>query len=351
MPSGAKKRKAAKKKKENQYNNPSHPNAGDEDRESDVGENRSPKSQGERDEIAEGSRVKSDEKHVEVGESEDEGSSQSGSNSDDENQSSNPSHPNEDEDRESDVGENMSPKSQGEGDEIAEGSRVKSDEKHVEVGESEDDESDQKHEHDGGSSQSGSNSDDENQGGVINTKAESSIDSTKVDDSVSIEATCNSPMDDSVMGEKITVLIEQVEVDNEQSLSDTVLIEQVEVDNEQSLSDISVDVVQSAIKENGEKKFGTSVEDKISSSLERTIDLSDSNPANNTKSEDPGECVKQEFDDTTALQHYALRPNDGAQHVKDSLVIQPVPPSLYPGEKMSWKSCCGLFEVFTRSAA
>lgn len=185
-----------------------------------------------------------------------------------------------------DVGENRSPKSQGEEEEIAEGSRVKSDEKHVDVGESEDDE---EHERDdGGSSQSGSNSDDENRGGIKNRKAESSIDSTEVGDSASIEATRNSPIDDSAVGEKITLLIEQVEVHNDISVA-------------------APYVVQSA---NEDKK--------LSASLERTIDQSDANPAN-TKSEDPRECVKQEYSDTTALQYNAPRPNN---HVKDSLVIQ-----------------------------
>lgn len=182
-------------------------------------------------------------------------------------------------DGDSDDGENRSPKSQGEEEEIAEESRVKSDDQqHLEVGEI------VKIVDDGGSSRSGSNSDDENRGGMTNKKAESSDDSTKVGDYESlkpIEATSNTPMDDSVVGEKTTLLIEQVEVHNEQSPS--------------HISVTPPYVVQSAVKENGEKKFT-----KISSSsLERTIDQSDANP----------------------------RSNNGAQHVKESPVIQVLSPS------------------------
>ncbi|XP_041989718.1 uncharacterized protein LOC121741089 [Salvia splendens] len=183
--------------------------------------------------------------------------------------------------------------------------------------------------YDGGSSgscgSSSSSSDDENSG-IKKGEAESSIASevsVGVDDSLSgkpVESVCDSTV------ESIAAAIE----------SDVL-----------SQADISVAplVVECTLEGNEGKKLG-SVEERICTSVEEAdvVGSAEITP----KTLDPKECVTQENDDRSTLPRVAL--DNGAQCVKDSNVTQPVvAPSPYPVQKTTWKSCCGLFEMFSGS--
>ncbi|XP_041992639.1 uncharacterized protein LOC121743405 [Salvia splendens] len=100
-------------------------------------------------------------------------------------------------------------------------------------------------------------------------------------------------------------------------------------------------VVECTLEGNEGKKLG-SVEERICTSVEEAdVGSAEITP----KTLDPREFVTQENDDRSTLPRVAL--DNGAQHVKDSNVAQPVvAPSPYPVQKTTWKSCCGLFEMF-----
>ncbi|KAL1560402.1 hypothetical protein AAHA92_10613 [Salvia divinorum] len=180
---------------------------------------------------------------------------------------------------------------------------------------------------DGGSSGScgsSSSSDDESRG-IKKGEAESSIASevsVGVDDSLSrkpVESVCDSTV------ESISAAIE----------SDV-----------RSQADISVAplVVESTLEGTEGKKLGP-VEETICTSVEEAdVGSAEITP----KSLNLKECVTQENDDGSIFPRVAL--DNGAQCVKDSNVTQPVvAPSPYPVQKTTWKSCCGLFEIFSGS--
>ncbi|KAI3456074.1 hypothetical protein Pfo_012737 [Paulownia fortunei] len=348
MPSGAKKRKAAKKKKENQSNNHSNPSSasthsyGDEDvkhqddKESDVGEVSSPGSQ---DHTHQNLLTEGEEEEIEK----------------ERNLTNLPS---------------------------AEGLRIDGGQKHIVLEESvvqverefkfkdESDRKDGRVEHDeatrksydggsSGSSSSSSSSSDNESHGIKNSQAAADIasvvDSVKLADSLSgrsAEAIHSVPIEEA--GDSV---VENIPAADSEKIS--VLCEQVEV-NMISPADISIApyVVESVLKENGEKKL-SSVGDKVGTSLtlvnaalereEETIVQSVDTTATIL---DPKECVTQENDDRLTLPYNAPRAtaDNGAEHEKDSGVTEPLlVPSPCPVQKTSWKSCCGLFEVFSGS--
>lgn len=174
--------------------------------------------------------------------------------------------------------------------------------------------------YDGSSSGSSSNScssDDESQD-IKNRQAASdivSVESVKVADSLSgksVEAIHNSPIaeaGDSVV-ETITVLGEQVEVDVH--------------------SPVARYVVESTLKENGEKKLG-SVEDKtctsvsfVDAALQGKEEAIVQCAENTATTSDPKECVTQENDDRLVSPYNAPRAtgDNGTEHMKDSVVTQ-----------------------------
>ncbi|KAL0328939.1 UNVERIFIED_CONTAM: hypothetical protein Scaly_2326500 [Sesamum calycinum] len=118
-------------------------------------------------------------------------------------------------------------------------------------------------------------------------------------------------------------------------------------------------VVESVFKDNGVKKL-ISFEDKVGSSAVSDVTVSQqteeasSPPAeNNIKIPDQKECVAQETDDRLTLSYNApiATADNGAERENDSGVTEPLlAPAIRPVQTTSWKSCCGLFEVFTGSA-
>ncbi|KAL0442572.1 UNVERIFIED_CONTAM: hypothetical protein Slati_1979900 [Sesamum latifolium] len=202
------------------------------------------------------------------------------------------------------------------------------------------------------SSSSSSSSDDESHG-IKNSEAamdiSSVVDSAKEADSLSamsadsIFSALTKEARDSV-AEKISVLGEQVGVDMSSPTNITV----------------APYVVESVAQENGGKKL-SSVEDKVGTSMACVYDalerkeeaIVQSVQATATVS-DPKECVTQETDDRLTLPYNApsAPADNGAEHKKDSGVTQPLlVPSPHPVHRTSWKSCCGLFEVFSGSGA
>ncbi|PIN13828.1 hypothetical protein CDL12_13556 [Handroanthus impetiginosus] len=113
-------------------------------------------------------------------------------------------------------------------------------------------------------------------------------------------------------------------------------------------------VVESVLNKNDAEK-PSSAEDKVGTSTasadaalerkEEEIVQSVMNTATN-----PNECVTQETGDKLTLPHDAPRPT-GVKHKTNSGVTEPssVPPQ-GPVQRTSWKSCCGLFEVFSGSS-
>lgn len=138
-------------------------------------------------------------------------------------------------------------------------------------------------------------------------------------------------------------------------------------------------VVESTLKQNGKKKC-CSAKERISTS-EPSVNEANAQSAESTPTTlDQKACVTatQENDERSTSPYIASTAavDNGAQHVKDSVVtevcvaFQPVEhihqsrylirsiflqlvaaPSPYPIQKTSWKGCCGLFEVFSSSAA
>ncbi|KAH6825578.1 hypothetical protein C2S53_017550 [Perilla frutescens var. hirtella] len=137
-------------------------------------------------------------------------------------------------------------------------------------------------------------------------------------------------------------------IKKEQAESSIALVESVDVADSY--------VVVSTLEENGGKKFSsvcTSEPSVNAASLgkeEANLQSSECTPT----TLDSKECVSQE-DDRSTSPYIAPRAaeDNGAQHMKDHVVTQPVvaPPFPHPVQKTSWKSCCGLFEVFSGSAA
>ncbi|KAL8032338.1 hypothetical protein ABFX02_13G089400 [Erythranthe guttata] len=67
---------------------------------------------------------------------------------------------------------------------------------------------------------------------------------------------------------------------------------------------------------------------------------------------DPKKCVTQENDDRLTLLHNAPRANDDNEAENEKGVTEPLlAPSQLQVQKTSWKSCCGLFEVFSGSGS
>lgn len=332
MPSGAKKRKAAKKKKGNQSNN--HPNpssasahshAGDEDvkhqddKGSDVGEVSSPASQDHH--RHETLLTEGEEEEIEK-----------------EWNLSNPPT----------VGE------------------LKTDTGHVQKAlesvvrvETEieiDNESGHKDEmksYDGGSSgrsssSSSSSSSDNESHGIKNSESamdiSSVVDSTKVADSLSAmsaDSIFSAPTKEArdSVAEKISVSGEQVGVDISSPTNITV----------------APYVVESGDQENGGKKLN-SVEDKVGTSmaLERKEEAIVQSVQATATISGPKESVAQETDERLTLPYNApsATADNEAEHKKDSGVTQPLlVPSPHRVHGTSWKSCCGLFEVFSGSGA
>ncbi|KAL0398389.1 UNVERIFIED_CONTAM: hypothetical protein Sradi_2182200 [Sesamum radiatum] len=198
------------------------------------------------------------------------------------------------------------------------------------------------------SSSSSSSSDDESHG-IKNSEAamdiSSVVDSAKVADSLS-DSTFSAPIKEACdsVAEKISVSGEQVGVDMSSPINITV----------------APYVVESVAQENGGKKL-SSVEDKVGTSmacvydaLERKEEAIVQSVKTTATISDPKECVAQETDDRLALPYNAPSPtaDNGAEHKKDSGVTQPLlVPSPHPVHRTSWKSCCGLFEVFSGSGA
>lgn len=114
-------------------------------------------------------------------------------------------------------------------------------------------------------------------------------------------------------------------------------------------------VVESTLKQNGKKKC-CSVKERISTS-EPSVNEANAQSAESTPTTlDQKACVTatQENDERSTSPYIASTAavDNGAQHVKDSVVTELVAaPSPYPIQKTSWKGCCGLFEVFSSSAA
>ncbi|KAL0305548.1 UNVERIFIED_CONTAM: hypothetical protein Sradi_5972100 [Sesamum radiatum] len=197
-----------------------------------------------------------------------------------------------------------------------------------------------------GSSSSSNSSDDESQG-IKNSEAAvdiSSVDSAKVADSLSamsadsIFSAQTKEARDSV-AEKISVSGEQVGVDMS------------------SPTNMAVPpyVVESLAQENGGKKL-SSVENKVGTSMAcvyAALERKEEAIVQTTATiSDPKECVAQEADDRLTLPYNAPNADNGAEHKKDSGVTQPLlVPSPHPVDRTSWKSCCGLFEVFSGSGA
>ncbi|XP_057764200.1 uncharacterized protein LOC130985306 [Salvia miltiorrhiza] len=176
------------------------------------------------------------------------------------------------------------------------------------------------------SSSSSSSSDDESRG-LKKGQDESSIAS-----GVSVE------MDDSLSGKPVEPVCDS-NVDS--SISATIESDML---SQAAISE-APHVVESTLEESGGEKFD-SVKERICTPVEEAdVGSTESTP----KTLDPKECVTQEIDERSTFPGVAL--DDGVQRVKDSVVTQPVvAPSPDPDQKTSWKSCCGLFEVFSGSA-
>ncbi|XP_011085295.1 uncharacterized protein YGR130C-like isoform X2 [Sesamum indicum] len=118
-------------------------------------------------------------------------------------------------------------------------------------------------------------------------------------------------------------------------------------------------LVESVFKENGVKKL-KSFEDKVGSSAVSDVTVSQqkeeeaSSPPveDKIKIPDQKEYVEQETDDRLTLSYNApiATADSGAERENDSGVTEPLlAPATRPVQTTSWKSCCGLFEVFTGS--
>ncbi|KAK4440115.1 hypothetical protein Salat_0346400 [Sesamum alatum] len=204
----------------------------------------------------------------------------------------------------------------------------------------------------GSSSRSSSSSDDESHG-IKNSQAamdiSSVVDSSKVADSLSamsVDSIFSAPTKESLekVAEKVSVSGEHLGVDRNSPTNITV----------------APYVVESVAQENAGEKL-SSVEDKVGTSMAFVYDALERKEEAIVRSvqttatiSDPKECVPQENDDKLTLPYNApsAPADNGAEHKKDSGVTQPLlVPSAHPVDRTSWKSCCGLFEVFSGSGA
>ncbi|PIN04819.1 hypothetical protein CDL12_22641 [Handroanthus impetiginosus] len=115
--------------------------------------------------------------------------------------------------------------------------------------------------------------------------------------------------------------------------------------------------VESAFTENEEKRLG-SVEDNVGVSEASKDAASQREEAiiqsveNIVAIPDTKECVAQESDDQLTMSTNApvAAADDGSNAEEDSGVTEPLlAPAPRHAQRTSWKSCCGLFEVFTGS--
>lgn len=143
-----------------------------------------------------------------------------------------------------------------------------------------------------------------------------------------------------VVSDKIALLSESVEVDTSSPAN----------------SSVAPSVVKPLFKENEEKKgsleeqvgISETCKDAASQTEEATIPSVEKI----TSTFDPKACITEETDDRLSLSYNApiVSLDNEADAEKDSGVTEPllVPPPR-PVETTSWKGCCGLFELFTGS--
>ncbi|XP_042007727.1 uncharacterized protein LOC121756289 isoform X2 [Salvia splendens] len=156
----------------------------------------------------------------------------------------------------------------------------------------------------------------------------------------SSSASCGSSSDDESCGIKkgqaeSSIAYGESSLAMDDSLSGKV-VEPV-YDSQAAIS-VAPGVFESTLEGNEGKNHGTVEESTCTSMEEAGVGSAESTP----KTSDPKECkcVTQENDNRSTSPRVDL--NDGEKRVKESLVTQPF-------QKTSWKSCCGLFEVFSGS--
>ncbi|KAL3833582.1 hypothetical protein ACJIZ3_008318 [Penstemon smallii] len=192
-------------------------------------------------------------------------------------------------------------------------------------------------------SNSGSSSSDDESHGI--KESQSTVDNSPVFDSgKTIDSLSETPSEAIIQNatiEEARVSVEETPV-SEESVVDIVS------PGDNSVASYGVDDVSN---ENGEKNLN-SVEDKVGISV---VSKSKEEGTNIQSVEDsvaisvPKECVEPENDDRSTISHVAP-PSATAEHEKDSRVTQPLlAPAQRAVQTTSWKSCCGLFELFNGS--
>ncbi|KAL1555902.1 hypothetical protein AAHA92_11585 [Salvia divinorum] len=153
----------------------------------------------------------------------------------------------------------------------------------------------------------------------------------------SSSGSCGSSSDDESRGIKRGEAEPSVASTGSVAMDDSLSAKLVEpVYDSQAAISVAPDAVEPTLEEIGGKEHGT-VEERTCTSVEGAgVGSAESTP----KTFDRKECVTKENDNRSPSPRVDL--DGGEQRVKDSVATQPF-------QKTSWKSCCGLFEVFSGS--